>query len=229
MLSYENFYPTGRKPNGDYYLSGRCRLCIMQANQSRRKLTNYEVDNKWREKNKSKLNKIRRDKRKNDEQYKKTDNERCKKFRKENKEWMRIYHRDWSNRNKIQVNLRRRFKRAFDRSSPKLKFLVGCDIEFFRNYLQNQFTEGMTWDNYGSFWSIDHRLPISFAKTQEDMDVIFHYTNCRPLELIKNSAKRNKIIPDILTPMLSFENIPSRLLNLLQQALKKDNESLPIS
>lgn len=38
--------------------------------------------------------------------------------------------------------------------------LTGCTIKELKNYLEEQFTEGMTWDNHGD-WHIDHIKPIS--------------------------------------------------------------------
>jgi predicted XRE-type DNA-binding protein len=37
--------------------------------------------------------------------------------------------------------------------------LTGCTIKELKNYLEEQFTEGMTWDNHGD-WHIDHIKPI---------------------------------------------------------------------
>ena len=52
----------------------------------------------------------------------------------------------------------------------------------------------MNWDNYGSFWSIDHIIPISSAKTEEDVLKLNHFSNLRPLCSYKNRhIKSNKI------------------------------------
>ena len=46
----------------------------------------------------------------------------------------------------------------------------------------------MTWDNKGMYngelnygWDIDHIIPISSAKTEDDLYILNHYTNLQPL------------------------------------------------
>jgi len=60
---------------------------------------------------------------------------------------------------------------------------LGCSIEFLKQYLEAQFVEGMTWENKGSTWHIDHIEPLcSFDLTHREQFLIAcHYTNLRPL------------------------------------------------
>ena len=53
---------------------------------------------------------------------------------------------------KICNNLRRRVAHTME--------LIGCSIEFLKEYIANKFTEGMSWDNYGE-WHLDHIRPCS--------------------------------------------------------------------
>jgi hypothetical protein len=69
----------------------------------------------------------------------------------------------------------------------------------FRNYIESQFTEGMNWDNYGQgknneTWHIDHIIPISLAKTEEEVYKLNHYANLRPMWCSDNIRKSNKIV-----------------------------------
>jgi hypothetical protein len=81
--------------------------------------------------------------------------------------------------------------------SKKTAELLGCDIKFFRQHLENQFTDGMTWDNYGE-WHIDHILPCcSFDLTLiENQKKCFNYFNTRPLWKKDNfdKAKLDKLM-----------------------------------
>jgi len=73
--------------------------------------------------------------------------------------------------------------------------MIGCTPEEFRKYLEDKFLNGMSWDNYGMYgWHIDHIIPISSAKTLEEIKKLSHYTNFQPLWAKDNREKSNKII-----------------------------------
>jgi hypothetical protein len=69
--------------------------------------------------------------------------------------------------------------------------ILGCSFEELKNHLESQFEPWMTWDNKGNpkdgileankSWDIDHIIPISTAKTEEDIIRLNHYTNLQPL------------------------------------------------
>ena len=64
-------------------------------------------------------------------------------------------------------------------------------------YLENQFTEGMTWDNYGQ-WHVDHISPISLHNINEIGDDEFmkcwSLSNLQPLWADENIRKSNKVL-----------------------------------
>lgn len=83
--------------------------------------------------------------------------------------------------------------------------IVGCSPEFLKKHLENQFTEGMNWNLFGSNIHIDHIVPLSFAETEEDAYKLCHYTNLQPLWAEDNLKKSNKIVTN--SPSLSdFHN-----------------------
>lgn len=72
--------------------------------------------------------------------------------------------------------------------------LTGCSIAFLRQYLEERFTDGMSWANYGrghGKWNIDHIIPVSsFNLTLEDQQrKCFHYSNLQPLWFMDNMRK----------------------------------------
>jgi hypothetical protein len=73
--------------------------------------------------------------------------------------------------------------------------IVGCSPEFLKEHIENQFTDGMNWENHGLYgWHIDHIIPVSSAKTEEDVHKLCHYTNLQPLWAEDNLKKNNKIL-----------------------------------
>lgn len=67
----------------------------------------------------------------------------------------------------------------------------GCTRGTLIWYLERQFKKGMTWDNYGEVWQIDHIRPCAsynFAEEGE-VDDCFHYTNLQPLLKAENHSK----------------------------------------
>ena len=70
--------------------------------------------------------------------------------------------------------------------------LVGCTLDQLKVHLEQQFTEGMTWFNYGfRGWHIDHVIPCaSFDLTDPvQQRMCFHYTNLQPLWAADNFRK----------------------------------------
>jgi hypothetical protein len=72
--------------------------------------------------------------------------------------------------------------------------IVGCSPEFLKEYIEQKFTEGMSWDLMGQHIHIDHIIPLSLANTEEEVYKLCHYTNLQPLWAEDNLKKSNKII-----------------------------------
>ena len=73
--------------------------------------------------------------------------------------------------------------------------IVGCPPEYLKEHLETQFVDGMSWNNYGRYgWHIDHIIPLSSAKTEDELYKLCHYTNLQPLWAEDNLKKSNKIL-----------------------------------
>lgn len=72
--------------------------------------------------------------------------------------------------------------------------LLGCTVPYLKGHIALQFSEGMSWDNYGE-WEIDHIIPCSsfdLADPQQQKKC-FHYTNLQPLWKSDNRSKGAKL------------------------------------
>ncbi len=72
--------------------------------------------------------------------------------------------------------------------------IIGCSPEFLKDYLENKFIDGMSWELVGKFIHIDHIIPLSSAKTEEEIYKLCHYTNLQPLWAEDNLRKGDKIL-----------------------------------
>jgi hypothetical protein len=69
--------------------------------------------------------------------------------------------------------------------------IIGCSPLELKVYLENRFTIGMNWENHGK-WHIDHIIPLSSGKTEEEIYKLSHYTNLQPLWSEDNIKKGSK-------------------------------------
>ena len=66
---------------------------------------------------------------------------------------------------------------------------LGCNIKMFKKQIEQQFTEGMSWENYGE-WHIDHKIPLKYNKPSlEEVVQRLHYTNTQPMWASENMSK----------------------------------------
>lgn len=100
--------------------------------------------------------------------------------------------------NKIKANLRNRIWCALKGVcySEKSRELIGLPLSEYMEYLECQFDENMNWENYGSYWSVDHVIPLSkFDLNSHDKRVLaFNFRNTRPLNNYDNIKKSDKSI-----------------------------------
>lgn len=66
---------------------------------------------------------------------------------------------------------------------------IGCTAEQLKRHIEAQFEQGMSWDNYGTYWNIDHKIPLSNGFSEEKIYELNHYTNLKPMVSSDNFAK----------------------------------------
>lgn len=91
--------------------------------------------------------------------------------------------------NRVKKNIQQAYRRNSELKEPTL-LILGCTIDEFSKHIESLFVQGMSKENYGE-WELDHIVPISSAKTKEDVVRLCHYTNYQPLWKIDNLRKKN--------------------------------------
>ena len=101
---------------------------------------------------------------------------------------------------KLIENQRNRIGRLLKNcKSDKTLKLIGCTIDELKNWLESQFTEGMSWDNYGE-WHVDHIYPVSGFNLEQpyEQKIAFNWFNLQPLWAKDNLIKHDScyVLPE---------------------------------
>lgn len=108
---------------------------------------------------------------------------------------------------RAKENLRCRFRdvmKRYERTGiDGFSSLLGCRKSFLKEWIAKQFKRGMSWDNYGTAWHIDHIVPLASFNMLDKAQIkrAWHYTNLRPLGAVENMTKSDAIItcqPELL-------------------------------
>ena len=181
---------------------------IIMGPSGRRNIGGKKVaDKKWRDNNKEKLSKKHKLWYENN---KNKWNDYIKEYRKNNVDKIRQIKRDYERNRKASDPLYKliaNFRTAIyqvlkENSVEKNKSyfdILQYTPEELINHLEKQFTDTMTWENYG-IWHVDHKLPITSFDIQEMGDEEFMrcwcLDNLQPMWGEENIRKSNKILED---------------------------------
>lgn len=167
---------------------GLCKECISKKQSKYRKLNWIAVRNgkyRWQKNNPEKIREI------------------MKRYYEKNKvkikEYTKIYKRNRTLEQRLKDCIRKRIwsaLRGYTKAKKSTLEELGVNsIEEFKNYIQNQFQEGMSWKNYGKEWHIDHIVPCSYwdLNKKEERYLCFHYKNLQPMWAKENRIKSDKL------------------------------------
>jgi hypothetical protein len=124
--------------------------------------------------------------------------ERKLKWSRDNREYSNNYQKKRKKEDilfNIISNMRNSVNRYLKYKSKHTFEIIGCSPQLLKEHLENQFVDGMSWDNR-SEWHIDHITPLSSAKTEDELYKLCYYTNLQPLWAEDNLKKSNKTIPN---------------------------------
>jgi len=126
---------------------------------------------------------------------------RKRKWYDKNRDKIRVQHRDYVNvrraeclferLNHIMSSAIRRSMRGTKKGSWT-KY-VGYTVAELKKHIENQFVTGMSWENYGSAWHIDHKVPKSWfnytSMSDEEFRRCWGLDNLQPKFAIDNMRK----------------------------------------
>ena len=106
--------------------------------------------------------------------------------------YKRLFCVEYRIKKNLRIRLNKAMKNGFKNSSA-IKDL-GLSIEDFKKYLESKFYGEMSWDNYGSYWVLDHIIPLASADLTipEEVSRLCHYSNIQPLTAVHNSIKKDR-------------------------------------
>jgi hypothetical protein len=89
-------------------------------------------------------------------------------------------------------------------------FYFGLSIEKFRNWIEIQFTEELSWENFGSAWQFDHIVPVAYFdfSIEEDLVLCWNFSNIRVEPIDQNKNRGNRI--DVMAVKPYFEVLYSK-------------------
>ena len=105
----------------------------------------------------------------------------------------------------LKINLKSTLSHNFKRNGYTKKSrsfeILGCSYVDFKEYIESQFEDWMSWDNYGLYngeekygWDLDHIVPLSSAECEGDIIRLNHYSNIQPLcSYVNRDVKRDNI------------------------------------
>ncbi len=128
---------------------------------------------------------------------------RKKQWIQRNPEYMNQYYKQLRRENpkfRLDVNMGAAIYLALKekKGGRRWEVLVDYTLKDLIEHLESQFYDKINWDNYGSYWHVDHILPRSSFQYNSPDDPEFKkcwsLENLQPLEKSANFRKNNKIL-----------------------------------
>lgn len=201
-------------------ISQKTNISIAKVNQVfNPSLTKEEFINKYGQEawNKKQLKKAEYDKkyRQKNKEYR---NNKNIEYWSNHREEQRKYRRAYEDKRKKDVNfklqriLRSRINNAIkaQKTTKDLHMLelLGCTLEQCREYISSKFRDGMSWENHGKLWHIDHIIPCSYFdfNDKNNLKLCFNYRNLQPLLIKENLLKKDSIPLNIESILLEIKS-----------------------
>lgn len=114
---------------------------------------------------------------------------------------------------KKKFNEKRKWQIAFRRyvldgqTSTQYATYFGLDYKNLQLWLEMQFSNELSWKNYGKAWQFDHIIPVTYFDFDEEdeLKLCWNFINIRVEEFQKNKDRGNRV--DILMAKTYFQDI----------------------
>lgn len=183
---------------------GQCKLCrrlYYQDGTQEYKNRIMEKSKQWKENNKGKVSLGNKKWRTNNLEHHKelilnwVKLNPEKKKSTDKKAFLKKYQTPKGKLNICMRNATRRYLQG-NRRNRTWELLVGYTLYDLQSHLEEQFTEGMSWANYGD-WHIDHKTPLAVHnfETTEDLDFkrAWNLKNLQPMWAVENKRKGSRL------------------------------------
>jgi hypothetical protein len=182
-------------------------------------------------------------------------NQTNKKYYRKNREKMLEYSKNYVNDNREKTReKKRRWRKKKRETDPTFKLwenarkriwkilhnkkptntdkLIGTTPLEYKEWLEYTFTDEMTWQNYGTYWHIDHVIPLAKHNLEDKNEIFkaFNWKNCRAepktFNILKNDDLDYNQITKHYTELINFQKQKSLKLAICNQAfLERDRKA----
>lgn len=198
-----------KEQSREYYRNNKEEISLkekLRYQENREERLKYA--NEYRNKNKDEINKKGREYRK---QY------HVMARRRDRDAYLRKHCPKTITMNKCRELLHRTLKVINEDKKDSTYTILGYNSAELREHVERYMIDGMTWENFGEYWCLDHRYPVSRLVKMgiTDCSIINSLYNLRPMLTIHNLSKWTKTeaeyydsesaIADMYPKMLDFD------------------------
>jgi len=109
-----------------------------------------------------------------------------------NIEYNKVYNKKWNQDKKHIIKWRSILYRCLiykgKNKNSKTESMLGYSLAKFKQHIENQFQNGMSWNNI----HVDHKIPLTWFKPDTPVWIINHLDNIHPLFSSDNISKLNR-------------------------------------